>query len=81
LQATSAALQSSKRQGITPFASLNTAFATRTAPSSHRAGGVRVAHDRKDAEAAISTKVHVGDQSDLAGTYPINFVKFQWGYQ
>jgi|GEM_PF-6948793 len=28
-------MHGSKRQGITPFASLNTAFATRTAPSSH----------------------------------------------
>lgn len=39
LQATSAAMHGSKRQGITPFVSLNTAFATGPAPSSHWAGG------------------------------------------
>jgi hypothetical protein len=47
LQATSAALQGSRRQGGTPFASLNTAFATRTSPSSHRAGRVCARRDRE----------------------------------
>ena len=32
-------MQGGKRQGITPFASLNTAFATRTEPFSHSASG------------------------------------------
>jgi hypothetical protein len=71
LQAASAAIHGSKRQGITPFANLNTAFATRTAPSSHRTGR---------AEAAIVTKAGAGDRSDLqltAGTHRINFVKFR----
>lgn len=70
LQATSAARQGGKRQGITPFASLNTAFATRTSPSSHR--------DREDA------KARAGNRPDLqltAGTHRIYFAKFQWGYQ
>lgn len=53
LQAASAALHGSKRQGITPFASLNTAFATGTAPSSHWAGGVCVGRDREGAKTAV----------------------------
>jgi hypothetical protein len=84
LQATSAAMQGGKRQGIAPFASLNTAFATRTAPSSHRTRGVCVGREREDAEAAIATQACVGDRSDLAvtaGTHRTYFVKFQWGYQ
>jgi hypothetical protein len=84
LQATSAAMPGSKRQGITASASLNTAFATRTARSSHRAGGVCAGPDRRDAEAAITTQACAGDRSDLqptAGTHPIHFVNFHWGYQ
>lgn len=84
LQAMSAALQGSKRQGITPFASLNTAFATRTVPSSHRAGRICLGRDREDAQAAVFTQARAGDRSDLqraAGTHQIHFVKFQWGYQ
>jgi hypothetical protein len=64
LQATSAATQSSKRQGIMPFVSLSTAFATGTASSSHRAGDVCVGRDREDAEAAVSTNNCAGDRSD-----------------
>jgi hypothetical protein len=82
LQATSAALHGSKRQGSTPFVSLNTAFATGTAPSSHWTGGARVGRDRRAAEAAISTKAYAGDRSDLqltAGTHRIDFVKFHGG--
>jgi hypothetical protein len=69
LQATSAAMHGCKRQGITPFASLNTALATRTAPSSHRAAGVCIGRDRRS------------DLQLTAGTHRIHFVKFQWGYQ
>ena len=67
LQATSAAMHGSKRRGATPFVSLNTAFATRTAPSSHGA--------------AVVAKARAGDRSDLqltAGTHRIYLVKFQW---
>jgi hypothetical protein len=78
LQAASAAMNGSKRLGITPFVSLSTAFATRAAPSSHRAGGVRAGRDRDVAEAAIVTKARAGDPPDLqltAGTVRIHFVK------
>ena len=53
-QAASAALHVSKRQSITPFARLNTALATRTGPSSHRASGAH-RRDRAGAEAAAGT--------------------------
>jgi hypothetical protein len=43
LQAASAAMHGGKRQGITPFVSLNTAFATGAAPSSHWAGASALA--------------------------------------
>jgi hypothetical protein len=84
LQAASAALHGSKRQGIAPFASLNTALATPAAHSSHRPRGACLGGDRETAETAVSTKAWAGDRSDPrlnAGTHPIHFVKFQWGFQ
>jgi hypothetical protein len=84
LQATSTALQGSKRQGITPLASLNTAFATRAAPASHRAGGIRPGRDRKDAEAAVVTRARAGDRPGrrrIANRRSNFSANFQWGYQ
>jgi hypothetical protein len=78
LHAADAAMHGSKRQGITPLASSNTAFATRTARSSHRPGRVCAGLDRAGAEAAVATKARAGDRSDrqlTAGTHRINFVK------
>ena len=80
LQATSAAMHGSKRQGITHFASLNTALATGTAPSSHWAADACVGRDRAGAEAAVVTKASAGDRLDLqltTGTHRTYFVKFQ----
>jgi hypothetical protein len=74
LQATSAAIHGSKRQGITLFASWNTAFATGAAPSSHWAEGACVGRDRGGAEPAVVTKACAGDRSDLhltVGTHRI----------
>jgi hypothetical protein len=79
LQATSAAMQGCKRQGITPLASLNTALATEIAPSSHWAGRVCAGPDRRGAGAAAETKACAGDRSDRRpGARPdrIYFVKF-----
>jgi hypothetical protein len=42
-----------KRQGIAPFVSLNTAFATGTAPSSHWTGRARVGRDRERNKVAV----------------------------
>ena len=61
LQATSAAMHGSKRQGITPLVSLNTAFATGTAPSSHWARERLHLAVTEGAEAAVVTKACAGD--------------------
>jgi len=56
LQAASAALHVSKRQGITPLVNMNTAFATRTAPLSHWRGASESTHFETVPTQPIATK-------------------------
>jgi hypothetical protein len=74
-------MHGSKRQGIAPFASLNTGFSYTNRARESRAGASAVAVNREGAQVAGATKACAGDRSDLqlmAARIEFIFVKFQW---